>query len=426
MPHQRAGLYAWGGPGTTRLLHTKYFSPNVDTDSFLTLYDFATLKKLQDALQLTDVWATASWGFGDKKEQEDWQFLLDRVPNFHRLGIKVHAYIQGWNLVTSDFPKADFWALDGAGRKMAYSKGRAFTCVNHPEFQRLFLDRVTRAAESDVDGVFIDNILFGLPPAFIRKDLLPACGCRCTYCRNAFQKQFDYALAHFEIAREQDVRDFLAFRCESTFNLLEKAKKIAHIHNKQFGVNFYDPLNHTPEIFYGYELEKVLSLVEYVLIENHGLPTDVSNNEYLRLLTKLTKKPIFVVSYKEGIGFEGAYTPEDFATIRQESKDLGFSPCYKGTEFTTDGVWHAVRPDQLPTKATQPRVLSPQQADDLQTLSTRGKGDMIRARIFRSTAWLMNMVSDHPLVGRLVFTLGLQKVILHAKRRYAFNLRNNN
>lgn len=35
----RSAFYAWGGPGTVRLLKTKYFYPSIDEQSFLTLYN---------------------------------------------------------------------------------------------------------------------------------------------------------------------------------------------------------------------------------------------------------------------------------------------------------------------------------------------------------------------------------------------------
>lgn len=422
MAHGRAGLYAWGGPGTVRLLQTKYFSPLIDEQSFLTLYDLETLKRFSERLDLTDIWTTFSWGFNDANETIDREFITSRLKNFHALELRAHAYIQGWNLVTADFPDAEFWAVDGNNQRMAYSKGRHFTCVNHPEFQKLFLNRVKAAAKEEFGGVFIDNIMFGLPPLFVRSDFLPACGCRCEHCSQAFQKRYGYELPRFEITGKQQVNDFVRFRCDSTFSLLEKAANFTQKAKKEFGVNLYDPLHHTPELFYGYELSKVADLVDYLLVENHGLPITTTRNEYLFPLLKLTRKPVFVVSYKEGIGFEPAYSPEDYATIEEESMELGYHPCYKGTEFTTEGIWHALRPDQLPSKVTQARLLEPVVVPEKQKLKSTTPTDRVLAYLSRYTAPLMSLANEHTLVGRAVFSLGLAKNILHSVRNYAYEL----
>jgi hypothetical protein len=61
----KAGMYAWGGPGTIRLLQTKYHSPQIDVPSFLTLYDRDRVQQAKRIFNLTDAWVTYSWGFAD-------------------------------------------------------------------------------------------------------------------------------------------------------------------------------------------------------------------------------------------------------------------------------------------------------------------------------------------------------------------------
>ncbi|MCD4686006.1 MAG: hypothetical protein K8S97_08720 [Anaerolineae bacterium] len=67
----RIGLYAWGGPGTIRLINTKYHAPRIDAASFMQLYEPEFLRAARATLGVTDMWVTYSWGFGDAAEQED-------------------------------------------------------------------------------------------------------------------------------------------------------------------------------------------------------------------------------------------------------------------------------------------------------------------------------------------------------------------
>lgn len=77
----RIGFYAWGGPGTIRLLRRKYHSPKIDESSFLHLYDQPYLFRLKKTLPVTDMWVTYSWGFSDSTEQPDYEFITQRLAS---------------------------------------------------------------------------------------------------------------------------------------------------------------------------------------------------------------------------------------------------------------------------------------------------------------------------------------------------------
>jgi hypothetical protein len=86
---------------------------------------------------------------------------------------------------------------------------------------------------------------------------------------------------------------------------------------------------------------------DYLLFENHYLPSRKRSNAYLQPLVEPLSTPVFVVSYKRGIGREKQYSQADFDAVYSESQAMGYVPCYKASEYTTRGVWHNVRFEQL-------------------------------------------------------------------------------
>ena len=133
----------------------------------------------RDKLGTTDAWVSYSWGFSEQTEQDDYQFLRDRLANFQRLGIKTHAYVQGTNLVWAEHQDADYYCRDYRGRLIPYHRGRKLTCPNNPAFRDYIHHKVALALCEDVDGVFVDNMHFGLFPLRIGKGRFTFFGCQC-------------------------------------------------------------------------------------------------------------------------------------------------------------------------------------------------------------------------------------------------------
>ena len=94
-------------------------------------------------------------------------------------------------------------------------------------------------------------------------------------------------------------------------------------------------------------MEELAQIQDYLLFENHYLPTRKRSNAYLKPLMKPSSTPVFVVSYKRGIGREKHYSQAEFDAVYSESQALGYVPCYKASEYTTKGVWHNLRFEQL-------------------------------------------------------------------------------
>lgn len=415
MENCTSGLYAWGGPGTIRLLSTKYHSPTIDDDSFLTLYDTDRLRQAIDVFGCRDIWVSYSWGFSDETEREDRAFIRARLQALHSLGLRVHLYVQGLNVVSQEFIGRDLACTDPAGRVLPYSKGRQLICPNNPDVIALLTERVRVAAAEEADGVYVDNILFGFPPAFIRSDFAPFFGCACTHCQCAFRERFSRELS-FPLQGSSQLRDYLTFREETTSALISTLGTIVRSKGKYFGINLYDPVQMNAAIYFGYDLKRIESALDYFLIENHSHPSTGRSNEHLASLIHGTAKPVFVLSYDQGIGFEPAYSQTMYESIAGEADRLHYHPCYKVSEFTTDSIWHTLDFAQL--HSLQP-MANHSRADSnppLQLLSARWTD--------RVLAWIISVVGI-PLVmayfeSPLLNTVGglLYRRSIHAWKNY--------
>jgi hypothetical protein len=422
----RIGLYAWGGPGTIRLLKVKYHSPQIDERSFMSLYDAEFLQEAQQKIGVTDMWVTYSWGFSDSTEHVDRRFIVERLENFQRQGIATHAYIQGLNLVTEEFKTQDVFCRDSRGRLLPYSKGRSLTCPNNPAARDIITHRVEAACQEAFDGIFVDNILFGLPPFFFRSDYTSFWGCSCDCCQRQFRSDYGYTLPLSEKSGEQVIADYIDFRCRIVADLLHYLSGIARSAGKQFGINLYDPLWHVPELHFGYSLPSIKNSLDYFLIENHALEKQSGiDNTHLLPLISSTSKPVFVVSYRDGIGYDSAYRQTDLQAIWADAASLNYSPCLKATEFVTDNVWHALRIDSI-----DPLALTP----DLQIRHNGHQPKQLRASS-RAERYLVQRANRHyPGLTTLVlenrtlaYLVGRSRILVRlARSRRFYHLSRNN
>lgn len=111
----------------------------------------------------------------------------------------------------------------------------------------------------------------------------------------------------------------------------------------EFGTNSFDP-KFDPRHTYGTNLKDLAQVQDYLLFENHSLPTKEKNNNYIHEVAQELQKPVFVVSYKKGIGADKEFMQEDFNNIYTEDQSYdSFNACLKGCEYYTDGKWHNLR-----------------------------------------------------------------------------------
>lgn len=412
---KRRGGYAWGGPSTLELLRTKYFSPHIDEQSFLKLYDLPSLQKIQAEFALTDIWVTYTWGFSDAKEHKQHRFLQSKLKNFSQLGLKTHLYVQGLNLVTKDFPTFTGWCRDTENKLLPYSKDRAFICPNHPESLEHLKKNVLQAAKEQGHGVFVDNILFGFPPPLVRKDYLPFFGCNCSFCKQKYFEKYGEELIFDTKCTPSTVKNYLAFRSDSTKKLIQTLSKIVRAEKKAFGINLYDPMLHDDEFMYGYKLQDLLPYLDYLLIENHALNPAIGGNQYLAPLKKMTNKPIFVVSYDKGIGFDASFSKNQYAHLARELEEQAMIPCFKLTEFISSNTWHAVR-FPLPSKEHHAhKKISPQPKD---LLSIKWWEPPVFRVIGAVSRIIIRAYFSSQLINRLVNMLGLYSLALHQEHLY--------
>ncbi len=338
----RAGLYYWAGPGTVRMTNLKFFNPAIDEAAFERAYDKSVLETLQSTLGLTDAWVTYSWGFSDRTEREDRQWLRARLPNFQALGIKTHAYVQGPNVVTADFSH-DLLCRDRHGQPIPYHRGRHLTCPLNPRARALLIDRVEAAAREDVDGVFVDNFFFGKFP-LPTWGITPFFGCACAHCRLAFWGKRSNVPTWLQLD-DPLTADYLAFRTETMGQLAVDLAAICRRYGKLYGSNGLD-LGLDPRLFYGYDPQSLARAQSYLLTENFNHPSRGRTNAHLKAFTELGV-PLATVSYVQSIGRHAALTQRDIDGAFSDAVRTRTLPVYKGSEFVTNGCWHPLAPDGL-------------------------------------------------------------------------------
>lgn len=341
---KRSGLYYWAGPGTIRMIRLKFPGARINIASLLKSYDVEVLQSLKEKLHLTDAWVSFSWGFSAATEREDYRFTTEKLKNFDSVGIKTHGYIQGCNLVFKEHPNSNYFCRDFYGRFIPYHRGRKMTCPNNPYFQEYMHKKINLAVNQDFSGIFIDNVNFGQLPLKVAGGYTTFFGCNCSYCQKSFKEYSGTEIPKLFKIGSDIFNQYVQFREKVLTTFLKSLARIVHEAGKEFGTNSFDPKYDT-HFLYGVNLEALNAFQDYLLFENHDLPRfgkHPKSNSYLKKYIRKATKPIFVVSYKKGIGRDAAYLQSDFDAIYTESKVIGYSPCYKGTEFVTCGIWHTI------------------------------------------------------------------------------------
>lgn len=353
---KNVGYYCWAGPGTIRMIKEKFFNPKINESDLMNSYSYDYLAQIKDVFNVTDFWATYSWGFNESVEQEDYDFFLQNLKNFQKAGIKVHAYIQGPNVVYNNFKNKDWYAKDHKNRDIAYYRGRKVTCLNNSEFQNHILQKIHSLKDTGIDGIYIDNIQNGQMGIPLTHNGLPFVfsGCNCVTCQSKF-KQFSGKSIPTDFEQDVEItKSFLDFRVKSTTAFVKILANAAHENNLQFGTNSFDPKYNTQTVF-GTELSSLQEIQDYLLFETHAL-RDATSIEKITSVADASQKPTFVISYKHGIGYDPELTQEDVNHIYAVAEEHKFSPALKGSEFTTKNIWHNLDPRKFKTPQVVKRV----------------------------------------------------------------------
>lgn len=334
------------------MTNLKFFNPPIDEAGMMAAYDRPVLEQFQERLGISDAWVTYSWGFSDQTEAEDYEFLRRSLPNFRQLGIKTHAYVQGLNVVTADH-EGDLLCRDPHGRPIPYHRARHLTCPLNPAARALLLRRVEAACREDTDGVFIDNFFYGkFPLPALRRT--PFFGCACQFCREAFWKHTGAPPPTWMKIEDVATREYISFRCRVMAELSADIGALCRRYGKLYGCNGLD-LDLNPRFFYGYEVRDLLPNQDYVLVENFNHPSRGRSNSHLSTLIASAKIPVGIVSYVNPIGRHQDLTQADLDAVYSDAKRVGYLPIYKGSEFSTGGQWHVLKP----TNFSAPTLLPP-------------------------------------------------------------------
>ncbi|MFW5692411.1 MAG: hypothetical protein ACOCX3_03580 [Chloroflexota bacterium] len=360
------GYYCWGGPGTIRMIGVKEFAPRIDEHSLLTCYDYDYVARVQELFGVTDYWVMYSWGFADATEAEDRRFIAERIDNFKRLGIRVHGYIQGPNLVYDEFPQVDWWARDHRHRRITYYRGRHMCSIHHEGYAQYVLNKIRGTYDLGFDGIFVDNIQhgqLGVPAAEGRMPFV-FCGDYSPAARAAFRAETGQDIPT-DLELDPDLtRLYLDFRARANEAFIGRLAEATHEGGMVFGTNFYDPKFHSLYT-YGIDLKRMSDLQDYVLFENHSLPRHDGkrHNGYIEDIVAQhdIDKPVFLVSYENGVGMAPQFRQEQIDNLFSEAARSRFHLCLKGSEFTTKGVWHCLYLDDI-TPPAREKVL-PRQAN---------------------------------------------------------------
>jgi hypothetical protein len=325
------------------MIETKFFSPRIDEKSLMESYDYDYIAKAQEVFGITDFWATYSWGFHPSIEQEDYDFILSRLQNFHKLGIKVHAYIQGPNVVTSGFADKQWYAKDHKKRRISYYRSRDMVCLNSQEYIDFTAQKILSLKDSGFAGIFIDNIQMGQlgMPLYYKNRPFVFAGCTCEVCQKKF---LDMSGTHIPTDFEKDpdiTSEYLKFRVDSTTSFVKELKQVSKSIGMQFGVNTFDPKKEN-EYVYGSSLTALEPHLDYILIENHSFPDRSGGigNRYIQKFAMNLTTPLYVLPYKIGIGYDKEYSQNDFSLQLSEAEHLHVNPMIKGSEYTSGGIWH--------------------------------------------------------------------------------------
>jgi hypothetical protein len=130
-------------------------------------------------------------------------------------------------------------------------------------------------------------------------------------------------------------------------------------------------------------------------------------------------KPVFVVSYRHGIGREPAYDQQDIDAIWSEATALGYLPCLKASEYLTHGQWHALKLDEI-----RPPVMTASLADppcDVTPQRLKCSSAVERQAVRQLNHWIAQLATaafEDSFLGRVLFRTGIAVRAMRQSRAY--------
>ncbi len=339
-------IYLWAGPGTIRMNKLKFMQVDVDENVHHEAHQFKGADIVINGLYQNWIHLTYSWGFPPEVEQEDWQSFEAATNEYHRLGAKVFAYIQSSNCVyAGSFTENNWYAITPKGKKVYYYTGRYMTCFQNKEWINYLKARISDAIHRGADGIFFDNLWYGLQPNTLFNTWLGGAGCYCITCQQTYLNETGLMIPTFTDLQKIDVLNYIEWRALKMTQVIQQLSSFARSLKPDviISANDYDPVMRPVKLIFGIDFHALASIQDLTMIENFALPKWEEIPERILVNNALTirstqsllpdRKHLSMLSYDAGIGFDPVYPSRRILTGMAEAAALGCSMTTKGTEY---------------------------------------------------------------------------------------------
>lgn len=339
-------IYLWAGPGTIRMNKVKFMQVDVDEKVHMEAHEGEVANLVVNTMYQNWIHLTYSWGFPPEIEQEDWQSFESATQEYHKLSAKVFAYIQSSNCVfLGSFTNKNWYAITPQGKKVFYYSGRYMTCFQNQDWINYLKERIADAINRGADGIFFDNMWYGLQPNSLFNTWLGGAGCYCSACKQKYASEEGRLIPTFTDLKNQEVLDYIDWRAEKMTEVIQKLSTYARSLKSDvvISANDYDPVMRPTKLIFGIDFQALAKIQDVTMIENFALPKwEIQPEEKLvnNTLTIRNTQPFLpefkhlsVLSYDVGIGFDPVYPARRILTGMAEAAALGCSMTTKGTEY---------------------------------------------------------------------------------------------
>jgi hypothetical protein len=237
----------------------KFMQVDVDEKVHMDAHETQTAELVVSSLYQNWIHLTYSWGFPPETEREDWESFESATTKYHALKAKVFAYIQSSNCVYSgSFTQKNWYASTPQGKKVYYYSGRYMTCFQNPEWIDYLKERVSDAIERGADGIFFDNMWYGLQPNSLYGTWLGGAGCFCDVCKERYQSEKGHPIPVFTDLKKPDVMDYIQWRADRMTDVIQELSNYARSIKSEvmISANDYDPVMRPVKIIFGIDFEK--------------------------------------------------------------------------------------------------------------------------------------------------------------------------
>lgn len=338
-------IYLWGGPGTIRMNRVKFMDQKVNEFAHHEVHTLDGAKKVVDEVYSNWIHLMYDWGFPPEIEAEDWRDFKKGCAAYHELGVKVFAYIQTSNCVyQGSFKEKDWYAVDAKGRKVFYYTQRYMANLLHPEWQQHIKTLITQAIEFGADGIFFDNLWDGAMPVSLMGTWLGSAGSFDAISQQKYTEDTGKMIP-FDVAEDRpEVREYLNWRVAKVTSVVGSFAQHARELKPDvvIGANDFDMVMRNSPVIYGLNLEQQAQVQDITMIENFAIPkwvpekdVLVNNAQTIRVARALVGNAahLSVLSYDDGIGWDGMYHPRRFRQTIAEAAACGVTNTIKGTEY---------------------------------------------------------------------------------------------